>query len=269
MEINEKILSKLSVETIKQGLMKTAFGAKETCISRLDPRILMVWYLIFAISPWFLFDKAALLAMFGFVAVVAVLSRINGFIVFMLCFGIVSELVCYALVSYFIGGGMQAFLSLIVLTLKLIIVSLSSVAIFNSMDPERLSDAMLSFGMPGQIAFGISYGYRMMPAIIEQYNNLVNSFRLRSKPPEKNGFLYLRKIGYMIRMIVYAFYPLMFNMAKHTRTTAETLEVRGFSYALYSREVRRRKLSYLRIRPKDVLFLSGSVLYVILIFHYL
>ncbi|MFZ7101138.1 MAG: energy-coupling factor transporter transmembrane component T family protein [Peptococcaceae bacterium] len=265
MESIMKLFNKISVENIKLELLKTAFGSKKTFLASLDPRILIIWYLIFALIPWFIFDRGVLLALLIFVAVIAAISQVSRFIIFLLCFGVATEIICYGLVAYFLGGGKEAFLALIVLTLKLVIISLSSIAIFSNIDPERLSDALLSWGVPGQITFAVSYGYRMVPVLIEEYNNIINSFRLRGKSPENKGVLYRRQFIYLIKIAVYAFYPLVFNTAKRIRTTVEALEVRGFSYALHNKDAKRLKLSYLKIGLKDIAFLTGSALYVILI----
>ena len=165
--------------------------------------------------------------------------------------------------AYFFCVWVDAFLALIVLTIKLMIISLASIAVFTSMDPERFSDALLSFGVPGQVTFAVSYGYRMIPLLIEEYHNIINSFRLRGKAPEEKGLLYWRHALYMLKTAVYAFYPLVFNTAKRTRTTVEALEIRGFSHALQNKELKRLKLSYLKIGAKDIAFLAGYVVYVI------
>lgn len=268
MEYIMKLFGKLSVENIKTELAQAAMGNRTTLLSRLDPRIMIVWYLIFALVPWFIYDRGVLLALFAFVAMAAAISRVSWFIILMLCIGIGSEIICYWFVSLIFGGGIEAFLALITLTMKLVIISLASIAIFTNMDPERLSDALLSMGIPGQITFAVSYGYRMIPVLIEEYNNIINSYRLRGKSPEKKGFLYWRQIVYILKIMVYAFYPLVFNTAKRTRTTVEALEIRGFSYALQNKEARKLKLAYLKIRPRDILFLSGSITYILVVMHF-
>ena len=103
-------------------------------------------------------------------------------------------------------------------------------AVFTSVDPEKFSDSLLSFGVPAKFGFGVSYGYRMLPILLEEYENIIHSFRLRGKKPAK-GLFYTRYLYYYAKMAVIAFYPMMLNTAKRTRTTVEALEVRGFSYS--------------------------------------
>jgi energy-coupling factor transport system permease protein len=261
----ESVKNKISVEYIKREIVKSAYGNRQTFMARLDPRILLAWYLIFAIAPWFLYNRAALLGVLLMVGVVAATARVNSLIIFMLAFGIASDIIGWAITSIVFGGDLTVFWSLSTLFLKLIIVSLASIAVFASLDPDRFSDALLSMGMPQQLSFGVSYGYRMIPVLLEEYNNIVNAYRLRSKNPEKRGFLYTHQLAYFFKIIIRAFYPMILNTAKRTRTTVEGLEIRGYTYTLEHLEAKQLRLAYLRVRPADVAFLLGSLLLFILI----
>jgi energy-coupling factor transport system permease protein len=105
----------------------------------------------------------------------------------------------------------------------------------------------------------------MIPVLLEEYNNIVNAYRLRSREPEQKGFLYMRQLAYVLKIIVRAFYPMILNTAKRTRTTVEGLEIRGFTYALDHPEAKRLRLAYLSVRTSDILFLAGSLLLFVLI----
>lgn len=59
-----------------------------------------------------------------------------------------------------------------------------------------------------------------------------------------------------------AFYPLMLNTAKRSRTTVEVLEIKGYRYAAVNKEVKKIKLSSLKVRNNDLMFLSLSFLWV-------
>ncbi len=255
----ESIKEKVSVEYVKREIVKSAYGNRQTFMAQLDPRILLTWYLVFAILPWFLYDRVALFGILLLVGVAAATARVNSLILFMLAFGIISDIVGWGIASVLFGGDLTVFWSLSTLFLKLIIVSLASIAVFASLDPDRFADALLSIGMPQQFAFGVSYGYRMIPILLEEYNNIVNAYRLRSKEPEQHGFLYLRQLAYLLKIVVRAFYPMILNTAKRTRTTVEGLEIRGYSYALNHPEAKRLRLAYLRVRPTDLFFLFGSL----------
>lgn len=257
---------KLSVEQIKLELMRTAFGHTRTLLSRFDPRILIYWYAYFAIAPWFIDNKLVLLGMLLLVATLTCISKASVLVLAILALGLVTDTAYMLIVALLFGGGMAAAWALSVLTLKLLIIALASIAIFSSMDPERLSDALYSLGMPAQFSFGVSYGYRMLPILIEEYSNLIYSFRLRGHSPDTGRLLWLKKLIYHGKIAVMAFYPLILNTAKRTRTTVEALEVKGFTYAMNDPKVKAIKLSYLKIKPADFIFLLGSAAYIILLF---
>ncbi len=62
--------------------------------------------------------------------------------------------------------------------------------------------------------------------------------------------------------MVAAFYPLMLNTAKRTRTTVEALETKGFTYAAEHPAGRRIRLSHLRADRWDVLLIAVTALLV-------
>lgn len=60
-------------------------------------------------------------------------------------------------------------------------------------------------------------------------------------------------------MAVVAFYPMMLNTAKRTRTTVEALEVRGFSYTLESSASKKLKLAHLTYTKSDTYFIVWTI----------
>lgn len=265
MDSVRKLLSKISVESIKMELMKTAYGNRDTYMARRDPRVLMIWYLVFGLLPWFTFNKTILFGLLLFVTIIAIFSKVSPLIITLLCLGIIGEIGYIAVIAFFFGGDLTAFMSLLTLTLKIVIMSVASIVVFASMDPEKFSDALLSFGVPGQFSFGVSYGYRMLPILIDEYQNIIHSYRLRGKTPVKQGFLKYRVIIYFVKISVKAFYPMILNTAKRTRTTVEALEVKGFTYSLENKEAKKIKLAYLKVRKDDWVFVAGSVCIVAII----
>ncbi|CAM3730844.1 energy-coupling factor transporter transmembrane component T family protein [Marinicrinis lubricantis] len=266
MEAVRRILDKISIEEIKLQLLRTAYGNGGTFLAKLDPRTLIAWYMFFGIVPWFIYDPVILLGLFLFLMTTTLCSKVSPIIMIILCLGLMSQAGSLFIVSLFFSGGWDAIVPLLLLTLRLSVISLASITVFSSMDPEKFSDGLLSFGVPHHVSFSIAYGYRMLPTLIEEYQNILLSFRLRGKGPEKNGILYWRVLAYYLKLSVISFYPLILNTAKRARTTVEALETRGFTYAFKHPEVKRLKLSHLAFTMKDGQFLAGSAGYVILIF---
>lgn len=260
-ERKTSLWEKLSVERIKMELLRTAYGHSLTFLSRFDPRILIFWYLFFAVAPWFIHDKFILLGMLAAIAILTYTSKPSVLVLIVLALGLASDTAYVLIVALAFGGGWSAVWALSTLTLKLLVIALASVAVFSSMDPEKLSDALLSLGMPAVFSFGVAYGYRMLPILIEEYNNLLYSYRLRGRAPAKRGWLGWRSIVYTGKLSVLAFYPLILNTAKRTRTTVEALEVKGFTYSIHDPKVKKIKLAYMKVLPRDYVLLLLSLLY--------
>ena len=99
--------------------------------------------------------------------------------------------------------------------------------------------------------------------LMEEFQNILLSYRLRGNPPAHDTFMgKIRYLCYQVKIIMHAFYPLMLNTAKRSRTTVEALEIKGYRFAAVNQEVRKMKLSSLRVTYNDMLFLAISVLWI-------
>ncbi|WP_163580666.1 energy-coupling factor transporter transmembrane component T family protein [Gracilibacillus saliphilus] len=266
MEYTRKFADKLSVEQVKIELLNTAYGNGDTFLAKLDPRTLFIWYLFFGIVPWFIHDVRVLIGMCLFMMVTTYMAKISPLIIFILCLGLLGQGGYLLVVSLFFGGNWTTMLPLLVLTVKLSTISLASISVFCSMNPDKLSDGLLKIKVPGQVSFSIAYGYRMLPTLLEEYHHVFQSFRLRGKAPEKHGFLYIRSIAYFVKIAMLSFYPLLLSTAKRARTTVEALETKGSMYGFNHPEVKKLKLASLKMKRQDYLFLLGSAIYVIALF---
>ena len=48
-KLSENILEKFSMDFLRNQVLKNAYGNDDTVIAKLDPRILIVWYLFFGL----------------------------------------------------------------------------------------------------------------------------------------------------------------------------------------------------------------------------
>ena len=264
-KLSENILDKFSMDFLRNQVLKNAYGNDDTVIARLDPRILLVWYLFFAVVPWFSDNLVFLAASFLLVAVTTILARVAGLVLFLFGIGVFAQTGYLFLVSLFFGGNAQTILPLLVLTLKVATVSLASITVFSGLDPDRLSNGLMWFGCPERLSFSISYAYRMLPMLMEEFQNVLLSYRLRGNPPAHDTLMgKIRNLIYQVKVIIHSFYPLMLNTAKRSRTTVEALELKGYRYAAVNKEVKRMKLASLRVTNDDLLFLAVSVLWIAL-----
>ena len=262
-KLTENILDKISIDFLRNQVLKNAYGNDDTVIAAMDPRMLLVWYLFFGLVPWFVDDIPFLLGCFLLVALTTKLARVAGMVLFLFVVGIFSQTGYLLIVTLLFGGDASAIGPLLILTLKVATVSLASVTIFSGLDPDRLADGLMWYGCPERLSFSISYAYRMLPLLMEEFQNILLSYRLRGNPPARHTFAgKVRYLIYQVNIIMHAFYPLMLNTAKRSRTTVEVLEIRGYRYAATNREVKKIKLSSLKLTNNDLLFLSLSFFWV-------
>ena len=264
-KLSDNILDKLSMDFLRNQVLKNAYGNDDTFIAKLDPRVLLVWYVFFALVPWFVDQVPFLLGAFLLVAATTVMARVAGLVLLLFVVGVFSQTGYLFLVSLLFGGNAETILPLLILTLKVATVSLASVTVFSGLDPDRLSNGLMWFGCPERLSFSISYAYRMLPMLMEEFQNVLLSYRLRGNAPDSSTFAgKIRYLIYQVKVIIHAFYPLMLNTAKRSRTTVEALEIKGYRNAATSPEVKKLKLSSLKVGYEDMLFVAVSFLWMAL-----
>ena len=265
-KLSESILDKFSIDFLRNQVLKNAYGNDDTVIAKLDPRILFVWYLFFALVPWFSGNVIFLLGCFAIVTVTTLMARVAGLVIVLFALGVFSQTGYLFIVSLLFGGDASTVLPLLILTLKVATVSLASITVFSGLDPDRLSNGLMWFGCPEKLSFSISYAYRMLPMLMEEFQNVLLSYRLRGSAPETETFFgKVRYLIYQVRVIMQSFYPLMLNTAKRSRTTVEALEIKGYRYAAVNKEVKKMKLASLKVTYNDLLFLALSFLWISII----
>lgn len=251
----------LSVEWVKLELIRTAYATRGGLFAAMDPRVVIGWYLICAFVPWFTHNLTVLAVLFlGGVASVF-LARVGPLVLGLFVISLGFELVYIFVAAWFFGGDGQTMIALLELTLKLGAVSLVSMAAFVSLDPEKLSDGLLALRVPEFVAFAVSYGYRMLPILIEEFSTVFQGYRLRVAPPASRGFLGWRVVVQWADMAIRSFYPIFLNTASNVRTTVEALETRGFTFAAVDSRGRAIRIGHLRTRWLDWVVLGATVLF--------
>ncbi|MBE9404738.1 energy-coupling factor transporter transmembrane protein EcfT [Brachybacterium sp. Marseille-Q2903] len=253
----------LSVDWVRLELLRTAYSTRGGLFARMDPRMVLAWYVLLALAPWFTHNLTVLLMLFGLGVASVALARVGPLVLGLFVIGLGADVVGLFLASFLFGGNLDTLVALAELNLKLGAVSMASMAAFVSLDPEKLSDALLALRAPELLAFGVSYGYRMLPILVDEYVTVFEGQRLRHAPPPHRGILGWRVILQWCTLAVTAFYPIMLNTAKNVRTTVEALETRGFTYGAANTSGRTLRLAYLRVTALDVAVLAASALTVI------
>ena len=261
-KLSENVLDKLSMDFLRNQVLKNAYGNNNTVIAQLDPRILLLWYLFFGLAPWFVHQLWFLLASFLLVLVTTKLARMAGLVLFLFAVGVFSQTGYLLVVSLLFGGDASTVTPLLVLTLKVATCSLASVTVFSGLDPDRLSNGLMWYGCPERLSFSIAYAYRVLPMLMEEFQNILLSYRMRGNPPDSDTLWgKVKYLCYQVKVIIHAFYPLMLNTAKRARTTVEALEIKGYRYAAVNKAVKKMKLSTLKVGYNDFLFLALSFLW--------
>ncbi len=262
-KLSENILDKFSIDFLRNQVLKNAYGNDDTVIARLDPRILLVWYLFFGLVPWFVNNLWFLMACFLLVLVTTVLARVAGLVLLLFAVGVFTQTGYLLVVSFLFGGDASTIVPLLILTLKVATCSLASVTVFSGLDPDRLSNGLMWYGCPERLSFSISYAYRILPMLMEEFQNILLSFRMRGNPPAHERFWgKVKYLFYQVKVVMHAFYPLMLNTAKRSRTTVEALEIKGYRYAAVNKAVKKMKLATLKVTYNDLLFLAVSFLWI-------
>ena len=262
-KLSENILDKFSMDFLRNQVLKNAYGNNDTLIAGMDPRMLLVWYLFFGLVPWFVNDLPFLIGCFLLVMATTWLAHVAGLVLALFAVGVFTQTGYLLLVTLLFGGNASAVVPLLVLTLKVATVSLASITIFSGLDPDQLANGLMWYGCPERLSFSISYAYRMLPLLLEEFQNVLLSYRLRGNPPAHETLPgKVRYLAYEVQVIIQSFYPLMLNTAKRSRTTVEVLELKGYRYAAVNKEVKKLKLSHLKLSNNDLLFLAVSFLWV-------
>ena len=246
-------------------MLKNGYGNDDTPIARLDPRVLLLWYLFFGVVPWFLNDVVVLLGIFVLTVVTTRVARVAPLVLFVFALGVFSQTGYTFVVSLLFGGSLETLVPLLVLTLKVATCSLASITVFSGLDPDKLSNGLLWFGVPERLSFSIAFAYRVLPILMEELQNILLSYRLRGRAPAHDTLGgKVRWLIYQVKIIVQSFYPLMLNTAKRSRTTVEALELKGYRYASTNLKVLKIKLSSLHAGRREAAFVALSAAWVVL-----
>lgn len=113
-KLSENILDKLSLDFLRNQVLKNAYGNDDTVIAKLDPRVLIAWYLFFGLVPWFSSDVIFLAGCFMLVVVTTMLARVAGLVLFLFILGVFSQTGYLFIVSLFFGGNAETIIPLLV-----------------------------------------------------------------------------------------------------------------------------------------------------------
>lgn len=253
----------LSVEWVKLELIRTAYATRGGLFAAMDPRMVVAWYVVLALAPWFTHNLTVLVGLFLLGSVAVFAARVGPLVLGLFVIGLGFDLLYLTLAATVFGGDLNTLVALAEVTMKLGVTSLASLAAFVSLDPEKLSDALLAMRFPPLLTFAVSYGYRMMPILVEEFSTVFEGYRLRQAPPDRPGLFGWRSLVHWVTLAVLSFYPIFLNTATSVRTTVEALEARGFTFATIDSRGREIRLGRLRLGALDWVVMAATVLVVV------
>ena len=254
-KLSENVLDKISMDFLRNQVLKNAYGNDDTVIVTLDPRVLLAWYLFFGLVPWFVNDIPFLLGCFLLVMVTTILARVAGLVLFLFAIGVFSQTGYLFVVTLLFGGGRLGG---------------GPSADAHPEGGHRVPGLHHRLLRPGPGQALQRPDVVRLPGAAE----LLHLLRLPDAPhahggvPERVALLpppgqspahetfrgKVRYLIYQVKIIMQSFYPLMLNTTKRSRTTVEALELRGYRYAAGSKSVKKLKLASLKVSCNDRLF---------------
>src|SRR5699024_1735598 len=67
----------LSVDWVRLELLRTAYSTRGGLFSRMDPRMVIAWYLVMALAPWFTHNLTVLIGFFALGVLSVILARVG------------------------------------------------------------------------------------------------------------------------------------------------------------------------------------------------
>ena len=211
---------------MRNQVLKNAYGNDDTVIAGLDPRILLIWYLFAGIVPWFVSNLWFLMGCFILVLVTTWMARVAGLVLLLLSFavGVFSQTGYLLIVSLFFGGECVYCRPAADSDVESGDLLTGVDHGFFGLDPDRLSNGLM-VRLPRAALFSISYAYRVLPMLMESFRAYCSIVCGKSSESE-SLFGKIKYLCYQVKVIIHAFYPLMLNTAKRSRTTVEALEIK-------------------------------------------
>ena len=187
MKLMQKFLEKISLEYVMRQLMKGTLADRKTFVSKIDERVLLIWQAFFSIAPFIVRDLKILVCFFILVSVVAFLSNVTLLVFLLFVISVMEKFAHIFIITLFLGGNAETLIPVLTLMLKTSTVSLSAVAVYTTMNPQRLALALEYFHFPMWLVLSISLGYRMLPVVMGEYTSILTVYRERENIPERKG----------------------------------------------------------------------------------
>lgn len=98
----------ISVADVKVDLMRTAYDNEDALLNTFDPRVVLLWTVLFMIVPWLFYDPLPLAILLAAAFVLAALSQVSKYLLALLLFGQLTNVGFFVVVVPLMGGLLRA-----------------------------------------------------------------------------------------------------------------------------------------------------------------
>lgn len=98
----------ISVADVKVDLMRTAYDNDRALLNTFDPRVVLLWTVLFMIIPWLFYDTLPLVILLAAAFALAALSQVSKYLLVLLLFGQVTNIGFFVVLVPLIGGSIRA-----------------------------------------------------------------------------------------------------------------------------------------------------------------
>jgi energy-coupling factor transport system permease protein len=97
-------LTDISIADLKVDLMRTAYDNEDALLNTFDPRVVLLWTILFMIIPWLFYDTLSLVVLLAAAFVLAALSQVSKYLLALLLFGQLTNIGFFVVLVPLMGG---------------------------------------------------------------------------------------------------------------------------------------------------------------------
>ncbi|ERH06363.1 MAG: ABC-type cobalt transport system, permease component CbiQ related transporter [Halonotius sp. J07HN4] len=97
-------LTDISIADLKVDLMRTAYDNEDALLNTFDPRVVLLWTVLFMIIPWLFYDTLPLVTLLAAAFVLAALSQVSKYLLALLLFGQLTNIGFFVILVPVMGG---------------------------------------------------------------------------------------------------------------------------------------------------------------------
>ena len=102
--MSRKTRDVLSVDWVRLELLRTAYSTRGGLFARMDPRMVIAWYLVMAIAPWFTHNLTVLIGFFALGVVSVILARVGPLVLGLFVIGLGADVIALFVAAFLFGG---------------------------------------------------------------------------------------------------------------------------------------------------------------------